>query len=674
MLHRLALAAALLTGATALAQLPTVLPADAAHRNVRDFGAVGDGVTDDTEAFLAAIESVYQAWEQIYVPPGTYLLSDQLRWKHFLTLRGAGPERTTLKLADGASGFQDREAPRGVLYCRRYSGESHDNVSHSNFVYNLTLDTGADNPGAIGIDFNSHNGGGVSNVRIVDGGNSLTGLSLERDSPGPSLISDVEIRGFDVGIRTRYGVYSMTFERIRLLGQRVVGFYNGEHNATVRDLYSDNAVPAVRLANRRSYGLFVLLGAELTGGGPSATAIEGDGELFVRGLRTSGYAAAIRNGGDVLTDASIAEYSSSTIVDERGAATASLALDHPPTPQVPVEDTTAWTNIREYVRLRDDRDWARAIQTAIDEGATTLYFPNFTNAAYPISTDVILRGRLERIVGLSARFTGGGRLVAENDRTLTLDQVRCDGGFVHRGTAPLVITHAMGGSIETEPGAGDLFVEDWCCGHLRLRGSRAFFSQYDNESAAEPKIVNEGGHLVVVNLKTELPSSIAHTSAGGATEILGGLLYPSQAERPTAPAYRCDGCSFGALHRVGAAGYPGFLVHDGSLLATDFEYGPRFVTRARTSSVADVHPTGGVGTTGGVGSTGGVTVAPSPARTVARVRTSAPAVITDLTGRVVRALGSAGEHEVDCGDWPQGLYLVRVRDEAGSAIPFAVVR
>lgn len=46
--------------------------------NVRDFGAVGDGVADDTSAIQAAISACYASGETLYIPTGTYLISDTL--------------------------------------------------------------------------------------------------------------------------------------------------------------------------------------------------------------------------------------------------------------------------------------------------------------------------------------------------------------------------------------------------------------------------------------------------------------------------------------------------------------------------------------------------------------------------------------------------------------------
>ncbi|MGQ9769262.1 MAG: glycosyl hydrolase family 28-related protein [Thermogutta sp.] len=63
--------------------------------SVKDFGAVGDGQTDDTEAFKRAIAA--GQGKLILVPEGRYVLRDILyiRSSHTV-LRGAGPEKTTL--------------------------------------------------------------------------------------------------------------------------------------------------------------------------------------------------------------------------------------------------------------------------------------------------------------------------------------------------------------------------------------------------------------------------------------------------------------------------------------------------------------------------------------------------------------------------------------------------
>lgn len=42
--------------------------------NVKDFGAVGDGVTDDTLAFKKAIDSAITNGKMVHIPKGIYAL------------------------------------------------------------------------------------------------------------------------------------------------------------------------------------------------------------------------------------------------------------------------------------------------------------------------------------------------------------------------------------------------------------------------------------------------------------------------------------------------------------------------------------------------------------------------------------------------------------------------
>lgn len=59
--------------------------------NVKDFGAVGDGATDDYEAIQAALDSVGNAGGgEVYFPKGTYLTSRTLRIHSNTSIRGAG--------------------------------------------------------------------------------------------------------------------------------------------------------------------------------------------------------------------------------------------------------------------------------------------------------------------------------------------------------------------------------------------------------------------------------------------------------------------------------------------------------------------------------------------------------------------------------------------------------
>lgn len=70
----------------------TVFAQAAVQVSVKDFGAVGDGVANDTKAFNSAIGALGAAGGEVHIPAGTYLLSCDaisIRQKN-VTLRGAG--------------------------------------------------------------------------------------------------------------------------------------------------------------------------------------------------------------------------------------------------------------------------------------------------------------------------------------------------------------------------------------------------------------------------------------------------------------------------------------------------------------------------------------------------------------------------------------------------------
>ncbi|MBM4081724.1 MAG: hypothetical protein FJ278_18615 [Planctomycetes bacterium] len=71
--------------------------APTAMLKLADFGAVGDGLTDDTAAFLKAFEAAQAAGGgRIHVPPGRYVLSQSLLMPEGVGLFGVSRELTTL--------------------------------------------------------------------------------------------------------------------------------------------------------------------------------------------------------------------------------------------------------------------------------------------------------------------------------------------------------------------------------------------------------------------------------------------------------------------------------------------------------------------------------------------------------------------------------------------------
>ena len=71
---------------------------DQIGRDVKEFGAKGDGITNDTQAFINAMGN---GGYNVYIPKGTYIV-DGIRIPSNTTLRGSGNRQTILKLPNNA--------------------------------------------------------------------------------------------------------------------------------------------------------------------------------------------------------------------------------------------------------------------------------------------------------------------------------------------------------------------------------------------------------------------------------------------------------------------------------------------------------------------------------------------------------------------------------------------
>lgn len=77
--------------------------------SVKDFGAVGDGTTDDTDAINRALYQLYcrevnpQIRRSLFFPAGVYRVTDSILIPPFATLYGEGPDNSVIQL-DAASG------------------------------------------------------------------------------------------------------------------------------------------------------------------------------------------------------------------------------------------------------------------------------------------------------------------------------------------------------------------------------------------------------------------------------------------------------------------------------------------------------------------------------------------------------------------------------------------
>lgn len=95
------------TGATALSPITRSLQQKLDDIiNIRDFGALGDGTTDDTAAIQRAIDEIVfgsfaltqpRLRRIIYFPAGVFVISSSLKFVSYVTFVGAGIEKTTIQ-------------------------------------------------------------------------------------------------------------------------------------------------------------------------------------------------------------------------------------------------------------------------------------------------------------------------------------------------------------------------------------------------------------------------------------------------------------------------------------------------------------------------------------------------------------------------------------------------
>ena len=537
------------------------------------YNAKGDGRTDDT----AAIRKAFQAAQNhrgkllVYFPNGTYRVSgvdrsysnDRLHGtltfagrKDPTVVVGQSREGTVIRLQDRDPAFQNPDQAIPVLIVGR-AGPS--DFGHG--VYNLTVDVGAGNPAARGLQYHTSNNGSVVNVRVRSSdpeGAGRVGFDLDVPNPGPGLMQHIEADGFDVGIRLNYSGFNMVFEHVTLRGQREAGILSDRLPFALRGLKSNNRVPAIRLTSPDNYAC--LVEGELVGEGvpEGVAAIENlqGGALYVRDVDVRGYPVAIVSAAGRTT-----RYVPPGRVDlftshpakaaTPGGSTAPLRLAIEDAPELPWPTPDAWVSVTDYGAVSGDKaDDAPALQRAIDDGAEDIYFPN---GEYTLASTVHVRGRTRRIHGMSSRWSlenpaDGPIFRIEDGRSPVVIIERWkpqpganDGVFVdHASTRTLVLRQGVFNNYVNSVRGGKVFIEDVTGAGRVFDGQKVWIRQMNPEARGHgaANITNRGGDLWLLGIKTEGERTAIETTDGGRTELLGVNLYPHQGTHGD-PAFIC---------------------------------------------------------------------------------------------------------------------------------------
>ncbi len=149
---------------TKLNKVIPVLPSMNTWINIKDFGAVGDGKSDDTEAFKAAIAK----HKTIYLPAGWYRVTETIKLNKGTNLIGLHPYSTQLILEEVEPNFSGFGPPVPVL-------ESSE--GGNDMVNGIGINTGAYNSRAVGLKWMANENSMINDVKFVGGHGNM-------DKPG----------------------------------------------------------------------------------------------------------------------------------------------------------------------------------------------------------------------------------------------------------------------------------------------------------------------------------------------------------------------------------------------------------------------------------------------------------------------------------------------------------
>lgn len=524
----------------------------------------------------------------IYFPNGTYLVSDTISYfkeefRNFLSslrylemncclrFMGESKDGVIIKLKDNLPAFEYGNDRPVISFIQ---GES-SNIAMTNMLENLTISVGKGNPGATGVRYFANNTGAVRNVRIISEdpeyrGN--TGFSVINEKISACYVKNLEVIGFNYGIKVTPMVLHTTFEHITLKHQKRVGFYAGNTVIAIRDLKSENEVPALKIDGK--IGIVALTDAELKGGNPLETAIRYNyGQCFLRNIRAEGYEYILRKDMNFMRDESVKDY-----LDEYCShgpkmlfeqdIPKSLNLPVPDAPEVPWDDPKDWVSVNSFGAKGDGvTDDTEAIRAAMNCGKPVVYFNSgryLINDVIEIPTHVrrvnFMYGDLasgEKLCKM--RDTGAFKVVGDSDKPLIIEDLFAFEKFfgfmtflehaskrtvvlsdVHVQTASIYFNTVTGGKVFMEntggtiggiPGAGnrteplpgeEKFPYDRTRPIFYFKNQQVYCRQINPERGLH-EVINDGGTLWVMGCKTEEEGTAYGTLNGGSTEVIGGI-------------------------------------------------------------------------------------------------------------------------------------------------------
>ena len=539
-------------------KISIVFPSDPAVLDAkRDFGAKGDGMTDDTEALQRGLDGSCgmngKPTKVLFVPNGVYRVTKTLVVKNGIGpyLYGQSRDGVIFRLADHTANCTS------VIRTHPNDGGKTSADWFMRNLRNFTVDVG-DNPETDGIRYHATNSGIIKNVRVI--GQGKIGINAGfLELSGPNLIQDVTIEGFETGIQSQW-IWGETLSRITIKNCRKQGIYVTANAVAIEDLTVENTPVALVCDYPNDWkhwgGVVALLGAKLNGNMGSGPAIKNRSLLYARNVQTKGYKTALDSdtpSGNV-TAPNIAEYTSHEPKKLFDAPSLSLNLPIKREPDIAWEnDPKKWVCINDFGAVAgDNKDDTEAFQKAIDAAAakkaTIVYLrgigggdPNW----YNLEGEVYLRGTVRYVLALGfGRILGSakGRFIVDDTSApvVKFQNIDAFGGtpvtIENRSANRTLVVESSGVQV-VGTGTGDIFMTD-CPARVDLQhpGQKLWARQLNPEGNDDIGLVrNKGSDLWVLGMKCEGVGVRVQTADGGRTEIAGTFLYDTQAMKRDDP-------------------------------------------------------------------------------------------------------------------------------------------
>jgi Pectate lyase superfamily protein/Bacterial Ig-like domain (group 2)/Secretion system C-terminal sorting domain len=500
------------------------------------YNAPNNGIGDATAALNAALVANIGTGKRIYLPNGTYLITNSIVWPNQANgslpaggfLQGQSRTGVIIKLKNNCPGFTNAAFPKAMIVTGRDPAQN-----FGNCIKNITINSGKRNKGAIALRYYANNTGTASDINIVSGdGQGIIGLDLSwQNENGPLLVKNIQITGFNIGINAGSCQNSQTLENVTLINQLVYGIKNAGI-LSIHALKTNTSSTSIF-----NSGVFTLVGAKLFNGMDTLPAIINSGTLYVRTLKATGYNRGIDNtGGNRISLAAlkIAEWHSHNQISLNTSLAGMLKLPIKETPDVPWDSATNW----QVVNTPGDgvTEASDAIQAAIDAGKTTVYM---LPGNYKVTKPIYVRGNVRKLFGFGCYldvYAGGGFVVQEGTSpTVVFDN--WGGGFrsaffcTQASSRTVVIKNCINWGVKKLPATGDLFLEDVCANpftNFEFYGGNVWARQLNPESRDRTKIISSDTNLWILGMKTEWGqggATIVDTKNGGKTELCGFFSY-----------------------------------------------------------------------------------------------------------------------------------------------------